>query len=146
MKNQGANTKPRAARSPAVVIGYEKYSRVCGHVDDFKIIKGEPPAYTTGRRAKWDKKLCAICKVAADAKIKAEAAERRAASPRPNQQKFRLPSGSSFAVSYVAVDASHGHWSGTLTVPGCEPITCEPRDGVHGLLRRLGFMWWSTQK
>lgn len=146
--------KPRSPKPAPIVTGTIRGARICGHQDDFKILKGEPTAYTEGRRKKWDAKRCSACAqehVAARAKD-ATAARALKKSRSPYQPyRFRLPHGSTFAVTYSAVDEMHGTWAGTLTIPTLAGgpgmvFTTGERSSVHDLLSRLGgkyLAWWT---
>jgi hypothetical protein len=122
----------RPLKKPLDVVGKLRDRRVCGHEDDFKILKGEKPEYMQRRKEKWKLKRCSNCVAAAEKQRKEEAAKLRAI----REKKYRLPHNSIFQVTY---DASIEKWRGTLTTSdGVFEADCE---GIHGLLRGLGRKW-----
>src|SRR5882672_5189269 len=81
--------KMNPSKKPLDVIGRQRDLRACGHSDDFKLLKGEPPANVLRRKEKWEAKRCPACVAAADKLRKEESAKLRA----EREQKFRLPTG-----------------------------------------------------
>lgn len=126
-------------RKPLLVVSLESHKRACGHIDTFKILKGEKAEYAAIRLKKWTGKLCQACNDAKLEKVVAEAREKRrvAESLERASWKKRLPDGSSFTATF---DGENVMWTGTLKVPGCEAVEGQ-RKGCATLLHELARKW-----
>ncbi len=106
----------------------EQLAHACGHPGPLEVLKGHDPAHAKIRREKHTAKLCKACNEVEQARIQAEAAERRNKPPRQRKPrvcsicqekaaKRRLPHGSLFQANY---DATKEVWRGSLIVDGQE--------------------------
>ena len=141
--------QPKPNRPP--VIGGEPVVVICGHTVLLELFPQKQDKYRDQRRINLAAKLCPACRKEADAKVAAEAAERRrlkAAAWREKQPKTsgkrriidRLPDGSSFSLKYDGVAVM---WTGVLTIPFEGEVFTFKREAnaVNWLTRDLDAQW-----
>ena len=129
-----------AAKNPLQIERIESRPRACGHLEDFKILKGEPAENSSRRFVKWSVKLCAACNFAeqqshnAEQKRLADLARPPRPPPKIHEPAVRVPHGTVLICTY---DADAATWGGALSC-GESSVSSPAFDRVHDLVKHLG--------
>lgn len=129
---------PKPKPGKPLVFGTEWVTASCGHPVLFEIYDPAKDKYREQRRLKVTDRICPACREAQQAKVMAEAKERRRLKKlaKKHDTSQRLPDGASFHTVY---EADLQRWQGTLTVRTDAGATTfvDSCSGVFGLLTRL---------